>query len=212
MELLYQLSYFGLCFATVSHFGKIFNYIPSSYVRLYAIDMEETYPSPWSYAQDLWRNSRIEFLVPIAAGAALSQFMLALFALRSYHSLFLLVCFIAVGFATLRTLTFLYQFSTDRAKGTSTPLSTREVQELFLPMLLSVVVYGIIAPNYLLGIIFALISLPHALSLLYIIKRHSTLPPAQPALPIASPVRALASRLAASAIRAFSRTPDFTTR
>lgn len=172
--------------------------------------------TPQAWAKEAWQRSRLELLVPATAGLALGELLMALFALHSYHTILLMVSIGCASFSALRTFAFLVQLSRNDHRGEPTTLSAHDIHQLFLPLLLSVVVYGIIAPNLVVGFIFACISLPHAAALLYLTKRHATLLPSAPlALPrslgefrIRARVAILA--LAFDLLRAFRRTPDLT--
>lgn len=175
---------------------------------------DEHYIAPHQWAQEAWRDSRLDILMPITAGLAGGQFLMALFGMRSYHSFFLLICLGAAGYATFRTFAFLSQLSRDQRAGIRTTLTSRDAHELFLPLLMSVVIYGIIAPNAIVSSIFACVALPHALVLLYLTRRYAEVLPQE--VPTAVMLRAQLARWKLLAIRAyfftlrtFRKTPDF---
>lgn len=175
---------------------------------------DEHYITPQEWAKEAWRESRLDILIPVTVGLAGGQFLMALMGLRSYHSFFLLICLAASGYAALRTFTFLNTLSRDYRTGRPTQLTARDAQELFLPLTLSVVIYGIIAPNFIVSSIFALVSIPHALVLYYLTRTYADIIPAPPRtarIPLdVQSAKMLAMRAYMATVRVFRKTPDFT--
>jgi hypothetical protein len=134
-------------------------------------------PTPQAWAREAWAQSQLELLIPVAAGLAVAQFMIAFFALRSYHHVLLWACLLGVGFAMIRSFMFLYRLSADSRAGLLTELSGRDLRWLFLPPVMSALLYGAIAPNYWLGIFFIFASMPHFIFVLYLARRYARLAP-----------------------------------
>ena len=130
--------------------------------------MDDKHVLPHTWAKEAWRTSRLEVLIPATVGLALGHLALAILGLRSAHTFFLYISIGAAAFAAVRTFAFLYRLSEHERAGLRVALNERDIQELFLPIILSVVMYGIIAPNMMLGVIFACISIPHAAMLAYL--------------------------------------------
>lgn len=137
--------------------------------------MEEQEPTPQAWIKGAWRDARLEVLVPVALGVSVAQFMVALFALRSYHDVLLTLATIGSCYALLRAAAFLYRLSRDTREGVQTVLRVQDLLELFAPLILSVGLYGMIAPNYRLALFFALMALPHLLLLAYLGRRYGIL-------------------------------------
>jgi len=186
-------------------------------VVVYGFAMDEIEPTPLQWAKDAWRTSPLEVLLPAAMGLILTQGLLAAFALRSHHYFLLALCFMALGFSIARSCAFFYRLSRSQAEETEVELTTQDLYELFLPLIGTVTLYGAIAPNFWLGTIFALISLPHFALLIYLAKRHArvehtahTYAFAQRTQFIANAVRGATTQFTIAISRTFRKTPDFT--
>lgn len=176
--------------------------------------MDEPHLMPHTWAKDAWTHERLQVLVPAAAGLALGHLALALLGLRSAHTVFLFISIGSAAYAAVGTLAFLYQLSSYHAMTLRLVLTEREAQGLFLPIIVSVVVYGIIAPNMVLGIIFACVSIPHALMLVYMVRTYAAVVPAPAHAPRTRATREHFQHalMRIVAIRTFRKTPDFTSR
>ncbi len=134
-------------------------------------------PTPQEWARGAWAESQLELLIPVAAGLAVAQFMIAFFTLRASNQVLLWACLLGVGFAMIRSFMFLYRLSADSRAGLLTELTGRDLRWLFLPPVASALLFGIIAPNYWLAFFFAFASLPHFIFVLYLARRYARLSP-----------------------------------
>lgn len=175
--------------------------------------MEESYPTPKQWIRESWNTSRLDLLEPAVYGLAGGQLLMALLGLRSVHTVFVMLCLAASVFAAYKTVALMRRMRADCARDTRTTLTHRDTQELFVPLILSMAVYGIIAPNAGLGIIFAAITAPHLCALLYLVTRYTDIAPATRfQYPGVFALRTRGLQTAQSLLRIFRRTPDFTSR
>ncbi len=173
--------------------------------------------SPFTWMREAWEHSKLELLVPAAAGMALAQLLTGLFALHSYHTVLLWLVLAGAGYTVIRTFVLLYRLNTDAAQGARTTLYSTDLHQLFGPMIGSVALYGMIAPNIWLGIFYALVTIPHFLFLLYFTKRHAVLVSDTTenntyTEKVSSGYARISSRFTRAAggvVRVFRKTPDF---
>lgn len=137
--------------------------------------MEEIEQSPLVWLRSAWKEDPLEVLLPAAVGALMAQGLTAALVLRSHHHILLSLALMALGISIYRTGEFFWRLSQERARGETPLITSRQLQLLFLPLIAAIVLWGMIAPNLGLGIIFFLMSLPHLVLLALTAKRFTRL-------------------------------------
>jgi hypothetical protein len=166
--------------------------------------------TPWQWLRETRGQWYRELLLPVGAGIALAQFLTIALALHSDHRFLLFVVVASAGFVFLRTMALLVRLSQEDAAAKSC-ISRRDLQELFIPLLLSIALYTAIAPGARFVAFIALASLPHLALLAYLAGRYAAgalpalaLPPLPTFESIGAPVLELGRALKTVAVRAWS--------
>lgn len=135
--------------------------------------MEEIEQGPLVWLREAWKKDPLEVLLPAAAGALFAQALTGVLILRSHHHILLSLTLMALGVSLYKSTGFFLRLARERREGISSEVSSREIQLLFAPLITAIILWGMIAPNMGLGIIFALMSLPHLVLLAHVGKRYT---------------------------------------
>ncbi len=133
----------------------------------------DTNEHPLLYIKEQWQRAPLELLIPAALGLGLLQLAVALLVFLSASFWTFALCFALTLFAAGRAALFLRVLLRNSRTGVTTALQARDLQLLLGSLIGAVGLYALLGPNTRLGIFFALMSLPHFLSLIYLAKRHT---------------------------------------
>ncbi len=125
------------------------------------------------FVTQVWRQSPLDVLLPLATGMALVHFCVAAFVLWSYNHFFLICFIVTASIVLLQVSVFLYRLYMNDKRGVPQTITTAEIQRLLSSLCISTIFYTVIAPTHTWVVLFTVLSFAYALLLLCIIYKLS---------------------------------------